>query len=221
VRGGLNPWPYAPPGGVSHGLWQALAPLPWHDRPGLGHEPRSNVRVLPPGEGEIMSENAPEDLAVAPEPEVPEPSVPEPPPLTAPKADHVDFAVEALGIDPAEAAGMTKADIAEAAAAAPDVTGDEPPRDEFTTAAEVPANHHVRLGDVLGATANFFARNPALEKALMTELAAAFKALERVLYLGSRPSAHPGGLSTGRSSPAGKVREPRLTTHSAVSRFQP
>jgi hypothetical protein len=56
----------------------------------------------------------------------------------------------------------------------------EPQRDAFTAAADVPDSHHVRLDDVLAAMANFVARNPQLDQAVLAELTGDFRALENV-----------------------------------------
>jgi hypothetical protein len=60
------------------------------------------------------------------------------------------------------------------------VSDPEPLRDGFTAAADVPDSHHVRLDDVLATVANFVARNPQLDQAVLAELTGDFRALENV-----------------------------------------
>ena len=57
-----------------------------------------------------------------PQPDVPaEPPAPPPapPPVSAPKADHVSYAADALGVPPAQAESMTKPALVELARSAP------------------------------------------------------------------------------------------------------
>jgi hypothetical protein len=63
------------------------------------------------GEGGPSSEFDPDEPDAAPAEE----SAPEPPPVSAPKAEHVDHAVEALGVPRDEAESMTKPDLVELA----------------------------------------------------------------------------------------------------------
>lgn len=56
----------------------------------------------------------PEDAAPG-QPDPAQDSAPEPPPASAPKAEHVDYAVGALGVSPEEAESMTKPDLVELA----------------------------------------------------------------------------------------------------------
>jgi hypothetical protein len=61
------------------------------------------------GEGGPSSELDPDEPAQEPEADAPA----EPPPASAPKAEHVDHAVEALGVDRDEAESMKKLDLVE------------------------------------------------------------------------------------------------------------
>lgn len=50
--------------------------------------------------------------------DTPAAEVPAPPPVSAPKAEHIEHAVQALGVPPEEAESMTKAELVERAQAA-------------------------------------------------------------------------------------------------------